>query len=359
MKDIGNIGWIKAMLGRVKGICDHVLNHNFPLALFREKVASHPELNNKDLKLPGATRFGSHFIMIERANELKVALRELVVDPKYENCHAFDKQIQQTILSGDFWQHVTEAITVMEPVFSFIRFADGATPDVGKVYEKIRDTGKAILESGSTNATEAHRCYLVRLTGTTRRIGLHHKAHSAAMLLYPHNWNVDFAEKYPDSFAAIRNDLVDIISQVSVTPAAAARALLQYDNEYKGKTLGSFRKPIIQAIASECVYAPTWWESNACEIPELQLVAMRILSLGIANSAAERNWSVHGFLHSQRRNRLSFCKQRQLVNVHVNVSLRKKLEDLRANRYFPSDSDSDEEAEEEDEMEEEINQIVA
>jgi len=157
----------------------------------------------------------------------------------------------------------------MEPVYSFIRFADGATPDVGKVYERFRALGKAILESGSTNATEAHRCYLVRLTGTARRIGLHHKAHSAAMLLHPHNWDVDFAAKYPENFGAIRNDLVDIIEQVSVTPAAAAHALMQYDNEYKGKTLGSFRKPIIQAIASGCVFAPSWWESNACENPEL------------------------------------------------------------------------------------------
>jgi len=83
---------------------------------------------------------------------------------------------------------------------------------------------------------------------------------------------------------------------------------------------------------------------------------MRILSLGMANSAAERNWSVHGFLHSQS---LSFLKQRQLVDLHVNISLRKKLEDVQANKYFTSDSDSGEEVEEEDEMEEEIHQILA
>ena len=91
MKDIAKDHWVNTILAKVQSISDHVLNHNFVLALFREKVSTHKELHNKDPKLPGKTRYGSKFTMIERLQELKVPLRELVVDERYEQCDAFEK----------------------------------------------------------------------------------------------------------------------------------------------------------------------------------------------------------------------------------------------------------------------------
>ena len=83
--------------------------------------------------------------------------------------------------------------------------------------------------------------------------------------------------------------------------------------------------------------AAAWWESYGNEIPQLQYIAVHLLSLGLANSAAERNWSIHNFLHSKRRSRLSFQKQRSLVNVYVNTKLREKLENQNAVKYFTED----------------------
>ena len=44
--------------------------------------------------------------------------------------------------------------------------------------------------------------------------------------------------------------------------------------------------------------------------------------------------SIHEFLHSKRRNRLSFQKQRQLVNVYVKTKLREKMEQKAATTCF-------------------------
>ena len=59
MKDIAKENWVHTVLSKVKAISDHVLNHSFVLALFREKVSTHKNLHNKDPKLPGKTRYGS------------------------------------------------------------------------------------------------------------------------------------------------------------------------------------------------------------------------------------------------------------------------------------------------------------
>jgi hypothetical protein len=119
LKDIGNMNWVSTVIAKVKQICISITSHTFPLALFRSKVANHPELNGKELELPNVTRFASHFRMMESSYALKGAIRELVIDPLYEQCNSFDNQLQSTVLSGEFWEHVKEAIQVLEPVYSF------------------------------------------------------------------------------------------------------------------------------------------------------------------------------------------------------------------------------------------------
>ena len=108
--------------------------------------------------------------------------------------------------------------------------------------------------------------------------------------LHPYHWEENHTAKYgPAEYAKIRADFISIVGQVSKTPEATVAALLHFDHEYKNKTLGTSQQPIIQQTAKICPVAPSWWEANACEIPELQYVAIRVLSLAIANSAAERN----------------------------------------------------------------------
>ena len=76
MKDIGIIPRVNRLLVAVRGICDHVLNHSFPLALFHEKVQAHKELNGKDLVLDRKTRYGSKLTTGDQLNDLKVPIRE-------------------------------------------------------------------------------------------------------------------------------------------------------------------------------------------------------------------------------------------------------------------------------------------
>jgi hypothetical protein len=348
LKDICKLNWIATVLDRIQQISDHVLNHSFPLALFREKTAQIKELKGKDLKMPCKTRYGSMFDMAERSFQLRIPLRQMVVDEQYEICDAHNPQIAQWILSPNFWDHVDDVLKVLSPVYVFIRFVDGLKPDCGKVYENFREVGSQILNSGSTNAQVAYECFQRRINGTQRLVGFHHPAHSAAMLLHPHNWDVDFQNKYGhQDYAKIRQDFVQIVTKVSQTPEQAATAILQFDNEYRKKTLGTFQLAVIQQTAKGSKNAAGWWQSNALEIPELQRVAIRVLSLAIANSAAERNWSIHGFLVSKRRSRLGFGMQRKLVNLYVNLKLKEKLVHGKAVEYF-SEEEGDSQGSESD-----------
>ena len=52
--------------------------------------------------------------------------------------------------------------------------------------------------------------------------------------------------------------------------------------------------------------------------PELAMVGMRVLSQVISASSCERNWSAHGHIHSEVRNRLAPATTEKLVYIYSN-----------------------------------------
>jgi hypothetical protein len=277
--------------------------------------------------------------MLVRTLEFKDVVRQMAVDPTFESFKKFDKKIQQMILSEPFWTHINDAVSLMQPVYLFLRHVDG-NAHMGEVFEKIREMGQAILEAPTNDAAQAHQLYLERLEGSNKKVPFHSAVHTAAMLLSPKNWNINFQDKYEQQYAGMRREFLQVLEKVSKSQRDAACALLQYDNEFRNKTAGIFQEPLVQAAAA--IADPViWWDSNGCEISELQYVSKRVLGLTCSNSAAERNWSLHKFLHRKERNRLGFDLQKKLVTVNSNLKLKTKLEAKTPTQYFTEEEFSD------------------
>ena len=64
-----------------------------------------------------------------------------------------------------------------------------------------------------------------------------------------------------------------------------------------------------------------WWTCHGANGAYLQSLATRILSQVASSSSAERNWSIYGFIHSVKRNRLGSQNVEDLVYVHSNLCL--------------------------------------
>ena len=67
-----------------------------------------------------------------------------------------------------------------------------------------------------------------------------------------------------------------------------------------------------------------WWIQRGGEIPELQKVAVKVLSMISGAGACERSWSAYDFVHSEKRNRLTPERASDLVYVFTNMRLQKK-----------------------------------
>lgn len=98
--------------------------------------------------------------------------------------------------------------------------------------------------------------------------------------------------------------------------------------------------------------AALWWEDYGAETPELQALAIRILSQTMSSSSLEQLWSSFSHIHSKKRNRLGQEKTNDLVYVSSNLKLLARATTTRADPFIKwrldDDDDDDVDNDEED-----------
>jgi hypothetical protein len=96
----------------------------------------------------------------------------------------------------------------------------------------------------------------------------------------------------------------------------------------------------------------TFWRIHGHAAPVLRKVALMVLSQPVSSSAAERNWSSYGFIHSKLRNRLTPARARDLVYVFTNRRLLNNMTRT-ADKRRQKERDSEDEEEERDDEDDE------
>lgn len=69
-----------------------------------------------------------------------------------------------------------------------------------------------------------------------------------------------------------------------------------------------------------------WWRTYGNSAPNLQKLAIRVLSQTCSSSGCERNQSIFEHIHSKKRNRLEHQRLNDLVYVHYNLRLQQRYE---------------------------------
>ena len=75
------------------------------------------------------------------------------------------------------------------------------------------------------------------------------------------------------------------------------------------------RRAVQQSLPSD------WWINYGEESPNLQKIAIKVLSQTCSSSSCEKNWSMWSLIHTKLRNRLAMKKLHKLVFVHYNMRL--------------------------------------
>jgi hypothetical protein len=315
LEEIGKTAWAKEVIDAGKQVVTFINNHHASLGFFRER-------EKLELLKPGETRFATSFIMLARLLRVKAALQETVADRRWDEWA--EKQTYRddaatckaTIMSASFWSPVMDLVQISTPIVKLLRLTDGNVPCMGKVYLECFEALQAIQD---LNLPAAKKDPIAAMF-ETRWNKLHSIMHAAGYVLDPEFWDHE-QEKNEEvmlGFTAVVEKLLPKVED-------QAEALEQL-NKFKSKR-GLFGMKAVQEAAKR-MPAHSWWQRYGSSCPELQRVAVRVLSQVSSASSCERNWSNYDFIHNRKRNRLQPLRADDLVYVFSNLRLLNEVTDL-------------------------------
>ena len=72
------------------------------------------------------------------------------------------------------------------------------------------------------------------------------------------------------------------------------------------------------------IYVYEWWRMFGGDAPNLQKLAIKLLSQIASSSGCECNWSVFERIHTKKRNRLEHQRLNDLVYIYYNLRLQNR-----------------------------------
>ncbi|XP_057856565.2 uncharacterized protein LOC131065967 isoform X2 [Cryptomeria japonica] len=313
LEDIGKLPWVKTCVEKARNVCKFVYNHSWVLALMRQYT------EHKELARPGITRFATNFITLQSMLRCKMALRRMIVGEEWSSSSyaatPAGKDMADCIFDErGFWSPCDEIVKFVKPLVVLLRVADGEKPAMGYIYEGM-DRAKEGIKSIYAG-DESKYGPIWQIIDKRWHHQLHRPIHAAAYYLNP-------AFHFSPTFRAdaeVLDGLYSVMEKmapVGCTQTDLMRELQLFSNA-QGET---FSRPI--AKESRTTMMPdNWWNFFGPTTPNLQKLAIRILSQPCSASGCERNWSMFEHIHSKRRNRLSVEKMNDLIFVHYNLRLR-------------------------------------
>ncbi|CAN6455732.1 unnamed protein product [Victoria cruziana] len=220
------------------------------------------------------------------------------------------------IFNNDFWQSCVMLLKICLPLLKVFRLADSESrPSIGYLYEAMDKAKEAIRD----HLKGKKKLYMpVWKVIDNRWSGqLHRPLHAAAYYLNP-------AIKYQPDFKKDREveygilDCIDVLVADPKERDAVHSEIHTYDN-----CIGVIGRDT--AIRCRTSMRPDlWWSSFGMEMPNLKMLAIRILSQTCSATGCERNWSVFEQIHSKKRNRLEHKRLNDLVFIKYNMKLRQR-----------------------------------
>ncbi|XP_057760265.1 uncharacterized protein LOC130980622 [Arachis stenosperma] len=288
LQDIGKFVEVTETVSQASMITKYIYNHCHPLYLMRQFTGG------REILRPAPTRFATNFIALQSILAQKDALRAMLTEPLVHVLRIVDSEDRAAM--GFLYQAMYKA-----------------REDMVKRFQKR----KRVVEP-----------YL-KILDSRWDLQLKRNLHAAGYWLNPaFRFNYAEFDKHKDTISG----LLDVIERYAYGDADLITKLTSEKRIFKNAE-GDFGRQ--SAIRERSTVMPDqWWESYGCGAPNLQKLAIRVLSQTCSSSGCERNWSIFEHIHSKKRNRLEHQKLNDLVYVHYNLRLQQRNR-MRKQSYDP------------------------
>ncbi|XP_071921395.1 uncharacterized protein [Coffea arabica] len=327
LHDMGKLDEVSKVVGHASKITKYIYNHCYPLHLMRKHTGG------REIIRPAPTRFATNFIALQSILVQKDALRAMVTSKEWTlSAYAKEskaKKFVDLVLDSIFWKECAIIVQLTEPLVRVLRIVDSdERPAMGYLYAAMHRAREELWRR-FTRKKKAVDPYL-RIIDSRWDSQLHKNLHAAGYWLNPaYQYNSLDLEKHRHATSG----LLDVIETYSYANPDLMSNLTGEMRLFR-KAEGDFGR--VSAIRDRDVMLPDeWWTCYGSTAPNLQKLAIRVLSQTCSASGCERNWSLFEHIHSKKRNRLEHQRLNDLVYVHYNLRLQQR--NARGRNYDPID----------------------
>ncbi|KZV50712.1 hypothetical protein F511_19624 [Dorcoceras hygrometricum] len=310
---LGDIGKMDIVCNLAKGaasITKFVYNHAFLLAWLRKREGW------TEIVHPGPTRFATTFIALKSILEHQHDLQAFFTSKTFKDSrYSKDKKasgVVAVVLDSRFWSDCKVVVGVCGPLIRMLH----RRPSIGYVYDgmyRARRAIKNIFKNKKKLYKPITSIFKARWDKQLRR-----DIHASAYLLNPaflyDKFNMCTKKEIMDSFVEM---VTTLISDRAIQRKCIDEVAIYQDR------LGSFARQLA-FDSSKSMQPDEWWRVFGCSAPNIQSLAIKILSQTSSSSGCERNWSVFERIHTKKRNRLEHQRLNDLVFVHYNFRLKER-----------------------------------
>ncbi|XP_048613108.1 uncharacterized protein LOC106430951 [Brassica napus] len=256
----------------------------------------------------------------------------MVVDEEFRKISRSEKAklVKQLIFNEDFWKECFMIVQIMTPLIRLLRICDAdEKPSLPYVYEGMY-RARLGIKNIFKKEKPLYRSYTRIIDNRWDRM-LRSDIYAAAYFLNPAFLydQKNFCDK-----AEITRGVLNLIEKQK--GSLSETKLVSTLRCYRDRELNLSREMAL--TCSKTTRPDEWWKLFGCDIPDLQKLAIRILSQTASSSGCERNWSVFERIHTKKRNKLEHQRLNDLVYVHYNLRLQNRYGTRRS--YDPVDYES-------------------
>ncbi|XP_020526782.1 uncharacterized protein LOC18440820 [Amborella trichopoda] len=320
LEEIGKMNDVKVLLDDAKSITRFIYNKAQVLKMTRLHT------KGRELVQPAKTGIVGCFLTLQSIVSEKENLRNMFNSSTWKTSIWASRtegiEIANLIWDLKFWERAELVLKATVPLIQVLNSLDDK-PSMGYIYEAM-DQAKETMRRNFGN-DEVQYLPFWKLVDDIWNKKLHSPLHAAGYVLNPiYFYSVDFF-----SDAEVSSGLIECIDQM-IMDLHLQDMVLQQLEEYKAAKDG-FAEGMVISQRNECLPAE-WWSSCGGHCPNLQRVAIRILSQTCTTSKCKLDWSLMRQLHSGKRNRIEQQRLADLVSVHYNLQLNNIKSPLRSYR---------------------------
>ncbi|CAK8571854.1 unnamed protein product [Lathyrus sativus] len=288
-----------------------------------------------DLVKTSITRCASCYLTLDCLYENKGVLRKMFQSKGWKSSEfakTIGKLVEDLVFDNEFWKNVLICLNGANPLIQVLRLVNSiGEPATGFIYEAM-EQAKEEIRSKLSIESFMPLCKIIDERWDNQHLN---PLHAAGYFLNPqYQYCIGFSD---DNI--ITHGLHHCITRMAGSPEERTKIEIQLDDfERRTYLLGD---PV--AIMTAGYEIPTvWWADFGGGLPELQSLALRVLSSTCSSYGPESNQSAFKMVYPKRRNLLRQESDNNAVFVMVNSKLGEKRQARRSVELSLDDNGDDE-----------------